>query len=490
MNKSDQQTEKENYRSNRKKNKGKEILRLGSSVGRIALPVFVEKLFLLFMGAVNTILASNLGKEALSAIGMVETINLIIIALFSALAIGGTVIVAQYTGSNRPKKANHAAAQSLLSGLGIAAIITLTIFSLRKPLINILFGNADPIVLANALTYLSITIWSFLPIALITIAFGVLRGSGNTRTPMGISIIMNIINFFLSYLLIYGIQFSFFQTPAYGVAGAAAGLTLSRTCGALLVLIPLLRGSRHIHLNKLTLFRINTDMQKKIFGFGLPASAEQLMFKGGKLIVQIFIVSLGTISMAANAIVNSISTILLVPSIALAIAAPAIVGQQIGAGQSAMAKQQLKFLTLSAVAANAVVSLVVFLFANNILSFYTKDQATLKMALPVLMVNLVVQTLLWPSAFITPSGLRGAGDVRFTMVVSIVSMVFLRILLGYIFAIVLKLGIMGIWLGMYADWIARSILYIRRLLGENWLHTTLFQSVRLSGSGAESSINQ
>ncbi|HAL73521.1 MAG TPA: MATE family efflux transporter [Clostridiales bacterium] len=367
-----------------------EIQQLGRSVSRMALPVLVEQLFIVFMGAINTILASNLGKEAISAIGMVDTISIIIISLFSALAIGGTVVVAQYTGHNNPEKANHAAAQALSSCLAIAVVITLLILALRKPLLFSLFGEAEPAVLANAITYLSISLWSYVPIAMITIAFGILRGSGNTRTPMIISILMNFFNVVFSYFLIYGINLGKMQTPAFGVAGAATGLTLARTLGAALVLTVLFRGSSQLRLNKWAYFRFDTELQKCIFTLGVPASAEQLMFNGGKLIVQTFIVSLGTVSIAANTIVNSVSSILSVPGMALSIAAPAIVGQQIGAGQPQQAKKQLQFLVFAAMAANVLVSLILLPFSRSLLSLYTHDPATLDMAVLVLLVNLVV----------------------------------------------------------------------------------------------------
>jgi len=440
----------------------------------MALPVLVEQLFIVFMGAINTILASNLGKEAISAIGMVDTISIIIISLFSALAIGGTVVVAQYTGHNNPEKANHAAAQALSSCLAIAVVITLLILALRKPLLFSLFGEAEPAVLANAITYLSISLWSYVPIAMITIAFGILRGSGNTRTPMIISILMNFFNVVFSYFLIYGINLGKMQTPAFGVAGAATGLTLARTLGAALVLTVLFRGSRQLRLNKWAYFRFDTELQKCIFTLGVPASAEQLMFNGGKLIVQTFIVSLGTVSIAANTIVNSVSSILSVPGMALSIAAPAIVGQQIGAGQPQQAKKQLQFLVFAAMAANVLVSLILLPFSRSLLSLYTHDPATLDMAVLVLLVNLVVKPLIWPSAFMIPAGLRGAGDVRYTMIVSIISMWLLRILSGYVFAIVFQMGILGIWVGMYADWVGRSIFFVRRMRGDRWLKKPVF----------------
>lgn len=451
-----------------------EFKRLGRSVAQIALPVLVEQFFIVIMGVVNTMLAANLGKEAISSIGMIDTISIIIISVFSALSIGGTVVVAQYIGHNDPEKANQAGAQALMSCLAISVVVTLGVLIFQKPLVLALFGQAEAKVLENSLTYLSISLWSYIPIAMVTIGFGILRGSGNTRTPMLISIIMNFFNVIFSFVLIYGINLGFIQTPAYGVAGAAGGLTAARIFGAFIVLATLLRGSRLIRINRWRYFRFAPDLQKCIFNLGVPASAEQLMFNGGKLIVQTFIVQLGTVSIAANSIVNSVTSLQMIPGMALAAAAPVIVGQLIGRGEPLEAQKQLKFLILLSMAANGVLSLVMFPFVHGFLGLYTQDSQTIEMAFGVMVFNLILYPIIWPSAFVAPSGIRGAGDVRFTMIVSIVSMWLLRILLGYIFAVVLPFGIIGVWMGMYADWVGRGIFFIRRLLGSKWLKRPIF----------------
>ncbi len=454
-----------------------EIKRLGQAIARLSLPVLVEQFFIVIMGIVNTMLASNLGKEVISAIGMIDTISNIIISVFGALAIGGTVVVAQYTGHNDGEKANQAAAQALMSCLLIAGLATFLIRIFQQPLVRLLFGQADPQVFANALSYLSVILWSYIPIALVNIAFGILRGAGDTRTPMKVSILMNIFNVIFSYVLIYGIHLDFgltvVQTPGFGIWGAALGLSLARTLGAILVLIPLFRGSKLIQLGRLRHFRIQPDMQKCIFGLGIPASAEQLMFNGGKLIVQTFIVRLGTVAMAANAIATSIVSMLIIPGNAMAIAATTLVGQQIGRGQPKEAKKQLIFLTAAASVAIAIISLILWPFLDQLIRLYTHDQSTVKLTFMVILSTFIAQPLFWATSFIMPAGLRGAGDVRYTMTVSMISMWSLRILLGYVFSVLLPWGVLGIWLAMYIDWVFRSVFFMRRLRGGHWLKKTI-----------------
>ncbi|MDW7656144.1 MAG: MATE family efflux transporter [Bacillota bacterium] len=457
----------------------KEIKRLAKTVGNLSLPVLVEQFFIVIMGVVNTMLASNMGKEAISAIGMIDTISNIMIALFGALSIGGTVVVAQYTGQKDHIKANQTAAQALLSNFLIATLIALLILILKVPLITALYGDAEPIVLKNAIDYLSIGLWSYIPIAMISVSFGILRGSGDTRTPMIISITMNFFNVVLSYSLIYGINLQIgswlINTPSFGVRGAAIGLTAARTIGMIMVLMPLFRGSKRIKLTNWRLFRPQKEILGCIFNLGIPAGAEQLMFQGGRLITQTYIVRLGTIALAANTISVSVNTLLMVPGNALAIAATTLVGQQIGAGRLKEARKQLNFLILAASAAMGLISLIMLIAKDGVISLYTQDEEITSLVSLIILTSLIVQPFIWSTSFITPAGLRGAGDIRYTMVVSIASMWFLRILLGYIFAVILPWGVIGVWIAMYVDWTARSIFFVRRVQRDEWFQKVVIR---------------
>ncbi len=449
------------------------------SVGKVAYPVLVEQFFVVLMGIINTMLAANIGKEAVSAIGMIDTINNIMIALFGALSIGGTVLAAQYTGQKKQARVNQTAAQALASNLLIALLVTGLLVALKRPFLQLLYGNAEPLVFTYALQYLGIVAWSYLPIAVTSVSFGLLRGAGDTRTPMLLSIVMNVINVPLSYLLIYGIDLpvggSRLFVPALGVTGAAWGLTLARTAGMVLVLVPLLRGSTCVSLSDIRLFRPDALLLKGIFSLGIPASAEQLMFQGGRLIAQTFIVSLGTAAIAGNTIANSINSLMLVPGNALAIAATTLVGQQIGAGRFNDARRQLNFLTLLASITLAVTGLLMLLGLNSLIGFYTTDPEIHRIVWVVVFSSIIAQPLLWPSSFLTPAGLRGAGDIRYTMIVSMSSMWLVRILLGYVFALVFAWGPLGIWLAMYADWLCRALFFTRRVHHDDWFQKVVLR---------------
>ncbi|MEA4889651.1 MAG: MATE family efflux transporter [Clostridiaceae bacterium] len=461
-----------------------EIKRLSRVVGKITLPVLVEQFFVVIMGVINTMLASNLGKTAISSIGMIDSISNIIVSLFAALALGGTVTVAQYTGHQDRDSANQTAAQAVLSSLVISGVVTITLALLKKPLLIALYGEVEPIVWQNAMDYLSIALWSYIPISIVSVCFGILRGAGDTRTPMTISIWMNVLNVIFSYILIYGVRINFdglvFQLPGYGVRGAAAGLALARVIGMILVLIPLIRGSKKIVLNNLHAFKLRWDLLRCIFILGIPASAEQLMFQGGRLVTQTFIARLGTDAMAANTITTSINNISLIPGQAIAIAATAIIGRQIGAHKNKEAKQQLTFLVVFSSIAMGLASLFIFITKNGFIQLYTQDPQIMRLASLILSASLLVQPLVYSTSFVIPAGLRGAGDIRYTMIVSIISMWVLRIFLGYIFSVILPWGVLGVWIGMFIDWFGRSILFIRRMSHQEWMHRAVFQSRQLN----------
>jgi putative MATE family efflux protein len=444
---------------------------LRKDVVKLALPILTEQVFVMSLGTVNTMMAGHIGKEAVSAIGMVDSVNNIFIAFFSALAIGGTVVVAQYVGQKNYKTANKAMKQSLYSGLLIAAIVTIIICILRKHLVGILFGSAELQVINNAHIYLAITLLTYPLIALDLIANGILRGSGDSRTPMKITIFMNFLNVILSYLLIYGIDISnphlHIHIQGMGIKGAALGIAIARTTGAIVILFVLLRGTRTLKLTKLLQFKFDKELLKPIFGIGIPASIESLLFNGGKLITQIYIVDMGTISIASNAISGSIAGMLNIPGNALSTTAVALVGQYMGRGKSEEAESCLGYLVKASTVCLIVLGILSAPLARLIVSLYTTNGDIIALSSSVLRVNALCMPL-WSLSFVLPAGLKGSGDARYTMVTSMIGMWLFRITFGYVLGIPLGLGLIGVWLGMYTDWLVRGTLYYKRFRSGKW----------------------
>ncbi|PJI06749.1 MULTISPECIES: MATE family efflux transporter [Clostridium] len=449
-------------------------------VVKLAVPILVEQLFVTLMGMINTMMAGHIGKEAVSAIGMIDSINNIFIAFFSALAVGGTVVVAQYIGQNNIRKANESTKQALYSTIAIAVIITIVMAIFKRPLLAFLFGSAEKKVIMDANSYFGITLLTYPLITVDLVSNGILRGAGDTKTPMKISILMNILNVGFTAAFIWGVKIKdTVIIKSMGVTGAALGIATARTIGAIIILIVMVRGSRIVQLKKLREFKLDKDLLKPIFGIGIPASVESLLFNGGKLIMQIFIVGMGTVAMASNTIVNSIGNFLNIPGNALVIAATALVGQFMGRDDEKGAEKCLSYITKLSTVLLTVVGLSSIIFSKYLPSFYTGNSDIINLSSKVLISNAFAMVI-WSSAFTLPAGLKGAGDAKYTMITSIIGMWLFRIVFGNFLGNTLKMGLLGIWIGMYTDWFVRGILYIIRFKSGKWKNHVVVKRVKTS----------
>lgn len=445
-----------------------------------AIPVFAEQLFVTSMGMINTMMAGHIGKEAVSAIGMIDALNNIFIAFFSALAIGGTVVVAQYIGRGDIKQANAATKQALYASLMISVVISILMAILRGQIITFLFGAAEKEIIHDGYVYFGVTLFTYPLITVDLVSNGILRGAGDTKTPMKISIFMNFLNVMFTYIFINGIKIGqVVYIKSLGVLGAALGIATARSIGAVVIFIVLLRGSRVVQLKKLKEFKPDKDLLKSIFGIGIPASVESILFQGGKIIMQIFIVNIGTIAMASNTITNSITNFFNVPGNALTITATALVGRYMGRDDDKEATRCLSYVTKLSTALLAIIGLISIIFSKYMAALFTTNIEIIKLTSKILIVN-AFATVSWSIAFVLPAGLKGAGDAKYTMVTSIIGMWLFRITLGYFLGINMKLGLLGIWMGMYIDWFVRGILYVIRFKSGKWKNHVVIKKVNLN----------
>jgi len=433
---------------------------------KLAIPIMIEQTFVMLLGTFNTMMAGHIGEEAVSAIGMVDSINNMFISFFAALSVGATVVVAQQVGQNKPKRANETAKQAIISGILVSIVITLLLWILRIPLVNTLYGSAEELVKIDAKLYLEFTLITYPFIAIEQIANGILRGCGDTKTPMKITIFMNVINIVLGYVLIFGIDI--INLPSFGIGGAAVAIAIARVVGTVLIIIVLFRGSKIIKIKNIVPFKFDMKIQKSIFNIGIPAGMEQVIFNAGKLIVQMFIVTMGTASIAANAISASIAIMVNVPGNALCLAATTLVGQYVGKNDIKGAKSTLIYLVKFGTICLVSLGLLFIPISRWLASLYTDVPEVIAISSTLIRSNSIAM-LAWGISFILSSGLKGAGDTRFTMLTAFIGMWIFRIFTGYLLGIVLGIGVLGIWIAMYLDWIVRGTMYCIRLKGNNWL---------------------
>jgi putative MATE family efflux protein len=432
----------------------------------LAVPIFFENLCVLLMGVLSTFLVSWLGKEAMAGVGLADSFNMVIISFFAAIDLGTTVVVAFSLGKLNRERAEAAARQSLVLMTLFAVLLALLIEFFGVKIIDVIAGSAEPAVKALALDYLTISAWSYPAAAIALIGCGALRGAGNTKIPMLINGGMNILNIVISTALIYGC----FGWKGLGFDGAAVGLTISRYIGALAVIYVLMIGfNPRLKITLKSYFtRLNTSILMEVLGIGVPASIESVLFNGGKLLTQIFVAGMGTDVIAGNFIAFSIASMINLPGNSLGSASTIIVGTRLGRGQLLQPERQLRHIFWLSTIGLCLLAAITVPFAGILASFYTKDPDVIHVVKILVWLNAAFMPF-WAASWVLPAGLKGARDARFTMWISLLGMWGARIVAGYTLGVVLGFGVVGIWLGMFMDWIVRGFFFYRRLNSGRWL---------------------
>lgn len=426
----------------------------------LILPLIVEQLLAVTIGIADTVMVSSCGEAAVSGISLVDSINILLITVFSSLATGGAVIAAQYLGKGEPHNASKAAKQLEYLVLGISILLMGLAVAFRNVTLSAIFGAIEPDVMSNAQIYFLLSALSYPALAVYNAGAALFRSMGDSRTSMLISILMNAINVGGNALLIFGF--------GMGVAGAAAASLVSRIVGAVIITVLLLNRDRKIHLDEIRKFEWKPDMIKKILRIGVPNGLENSIFQIGKILVASVVAGFGTVAITANAIAGNLASIQIIPGQAIGMAMLTVVGQCIGARDYDGVKKYVKKLMAVTYLATWAVTLFMVLFSRNIVSFYSLSGESASLTLEVFMVHAVCCAVIWPPAFALPNALRAASDVKFTMLVSLFSMWIFRIGFSYVLALYFQMGVVGIWVAMCIDWLCRAVFFVFRFLSGKW----------------------
>ncbi|BDH45273.1 MATE family multidrug exporter [Salmonella enterica subsp. enterica serovar Choleraesuis] len=432
----------------------------------LAVPILIENTCVLLMGVLSTFLVSWLGKEAMAGVGLADSFNMVIMAFFAAVDLGTTVVVAFSLGKRDRKRARAAARQSLVLMTVVAVLMAGGIHLCGEQIIDVIAGEATPQVKALALTYLQLTVWSYPAAAIALIGSGALRGAGNTKIPLLINGGMNILNIIISSILIYGLP----GWDGLGFIGAGLGITISRYIGAVAILWVLMIGfTPALHITLRSYFTpLKWGILVEVLGIGIPASVESVLFNGGKLLTQMFVAGMGTSVIAGNFIAFSVASLINLPGNALGSASTIIVGRRLGKGEIAQAELQLRHIFWLATIGLTIIAWGSAPFAGLLASFYTSDPEVREVVKVLLWLNAAFMPI-WAASWVLPAGLKGARDARFAMWVSLLGMWGCRIVAGYILGIMLGMGVVGVWLGMFLDWAVRGVLFYWRMISGRWL---------------------
>lgn len=427
---------------------------------RLLWPLVGEQFLAVTIGMADTVMVASVGEAAVSAVSLVDSINILMLNIFAALATGGAIVASQYLGQRDEKNANRSAKQLVVVVAAFGLALGLLCAFLRAPLLNGLFGSADTTVLADAQNYFFFTALSYPFIAVYNSGAAIFRAMGNSKVSLKASLISNIINIIGNAICIYGF--------GWGVVGAAVPTLISRIVGAVLILWLLHNRTLRISLTNWREFRLRPDMVRRILGIGVPNGLESGMFQIGKILVQGLIASLGTVSIAANAVCNTLSALPQIPAQAIGLGMTTVVGQCVGAGDYKQAQTYIKKLTVMATAFHGVLCVLFFFAIPWMLAPFGLSAETVQVAARIQQVYYLIGAFTWALSFTFPNGLRAAGDVKFTMTASVLSMWIFRIGFSYLLVSFLHLGVYGVWYAMYIDWAVRIVAFQLRYFSGKW----------------------
>ena len=429
----------------------------------LLIPVVLEQLLNSIMGTADTMMVSNVGSAAISAVSLVDSINVLVIQAFSALAAGGAIVCAQYIGQRNKEKANESARQVLFIITAISVAVSLICLVFQKPLLRLIFGSVEPAVMSASETYFFYTALSFPFIAAYDSAASIFRAQDNTKGPMIISMISNVMNIAGNAVMIWVLHM--------GVAGAALSTLISRIFCAVVVIIQLRKEREGQEIVVRDYFKIRPDwsMIRRILGLGIPSGIENSMFQLGKLAIQSTVSTLGTAAIAAQAMTNILENLNGIAAIGVGVGLMTIVGQCLGAGRQDEAVYYIKKLCVIAEVIIIISCLGVFALTKPITILGGMEKESADMCFHMVMWITIVKPLVWIMAFIPGYGLRAAGDVKFSMIVSCCTMWACRFCLCVFLIRVMGFGPMGVWIGMFADWTLRGIIFTWRFHSRKWL---------------------
>jgi putative MATE family efflux protein len=427
---------------------------------KLIIPIFLDQILIITVGIIATMMLSYAGEAAVSGVSLVDMINMLLINVLAALTTGGAVVVSQYIGHKDKDQACNAASQLFTISSIISVGIMLFVVLFHEPLLRILFGNIEAEVMAAAITYFIISGLSYPFLAIYDSGAALFRSMGNSRVPMIVSIIMNLIN-------MVGNTIGIFVLHA-GVTGVAIASIIARAAAAMIMVYLSLNRKNEVFIRFSEILSWNGEIIKKILNIAIPNGIENGIVQLGRVLLISVIALFGTDQIAANGITNSLVMIAISFATAMNLSIVTVVGQCVGAGDYSQATYYTKKLIKITYIATLCISLAEILFLPWILKLYTLSAEVTQLTYILVMIHNCFAIILWPISFTLPNGLRAAGDVRFTMIISISSMFILRISFGYILGIVFQMGVIGVWVAMGADWMLRSIVYIARFKSGRW----------------------
>lgn len=430
------------------------------SLREMIIPLFLEQLLVMFVGIADTLVVSYVGEAAVSGVSLVNQFNTIFIYLFTALASGGAVVISQYIGRKAKDDAGESASQLLSFSTIFSILIAVMVLIGNEKMLRLMFGKVEESVMHSCITYLRISAYSYPALAIYNSGAALFRSIGKTSVTMYLSVASNIIN-------VIGNLIGVFVLHA-GVAGVAYPSLIARTFSALVITVLCFQEKNEIFYRCKWIFQWNGDFMKQILKISIPNGMENGVFQLVKVALSSIVALFGTYQIAANGVAQSIWSLAALAGVTMGPVFITVIGQCMGNGDTEAADHYFKKLTNITLSISSVWNLLIFLLTPIFLKFYALEPETKHLVIFLVLIHNLFNAVAYPFSGALSNGLRAAGDVKFTMYVSVISTIAVRLLLSWFLGIILQMGVIGIAIAMVCDWSIRAIIFFWRQKSGKW----------------------
>lgn len=421
---------------------------------KLMVPGILDNLSITLISMLTTALISKNGEVSVAAVSLVGPVTGLMVCFFTGISAGGSVIVAQCWGGDDEEQLKRGIATGffLTVLVGVAVSIPLLLFPER--ILKLLYPDADPLVMEKAVIYLSGSVWSILIFTVYTAGFAILRGLGESKRCLTLSIVINLAYFLFSVL--------FLNVLDMDILGSVWALILARFVGTVLTLVLLLYWKAPVKMSFWSLFRFDRGLLGRTLRISLPFGLEQICISFGNLTSKMYMVPLGTSAISTHTIANSVLNVFTTASLSAGNLAVTVVGKCVGAGKKDEAYTYGKRCNHLATIL-MILSCIVFVpLLPFLLHRFHPTAEAFTMAKQLLLWSIPAMILFSPMSNTLPFTLRASGDSTYPSLVSLGVLWAISIGLGYVLAIPMKMGLWGIWIAQWASWAVRSLLFYVR----------------------------
>ena len=426
---------------------------------KLIIPLILEQTLAITVGMADTMMISSAGEAAVSGVSLVDMFNNLIISVLAALATGGAVVTSQCIGAGRREEACRSARQLVFTEAAITIGISVLVLLFHRQILGLFFGQIEADVMQNAIIYLIISVFSFPLLAVYDSCAALYRSMGNAQITLKISLLMNVINVVGNAIGVYVLKL--------GVAGVAIPSLVSRGVAGV-VLFTFLHNPDNLVFLTRGKFKVDATIVKRILFIGIPSGIENGIFQLGRVLVVSIIAAFGTSQIAANGVANSLDSMGCIVGQAMSLAMITVIGRCVGAGEEGQVRYYTKKLLGETYFYTAVINSIILLLLPWILQIYGLGEETTRLSYILVMIHDGMAIFLWPASFVLPNMLRACNDVKYTMVVSIFSMITFRIGFSYLFGVHMGWMAVGVWAAMVIDWVFRVLCFVGRYLAGTW----------------------